>query len=123
MRLEPPHPTGDGHEMAFALAALFVASAASAKSVCWGSTSCHSSLLRRHPQDDLHHQCGRGATPVYAQDHQKTRGSFPNDAALKLLILAVKNAGLRWRQGVELTAAMGQFVIQFGECFPGTVRG
>jgi len=38
----------------------------------------------------------------------KTRGSFPNDeAALKLLYLAIKNAGLRWRRGVEWTAAMG----------------
>lgn len=28
----------------------------------------------------------------------KTRGSFPNDdAALKLLYLAIKNAGMRWR--------------------------
>jgi putative transposase len=50
----------------------------------------------------------------------KTRGSFPNDdAALKLLYLAIKNAGLRWRRGVEWTAAMGQFAIQFGERFPG----
>ena len=40
----------------------------------------------------------------------KTRGSFPNDdAALKLLYLAIKNAGLRWRRGMEWTAAMGQF--------------
>jgi putative transposase len=32
----------------------------------------------------------------------KTRGSFPNDeAALKLLYLAIKNAGLRWRRGIE----------------------
>ena len=47
----------------------------------------------------------------------KTRGSFPNDeAALKLLYLAIKNAGLRWRRGVEWTAAMGQFAIQF--CYP-----
>jgi len=31
----------------------------------------------------------------------KTRGSFPNDdAALKLLYLAIKNADLRWRRGV-----------------------
>ncbi|MGZ3415247.1 MAG: IS256 family transposase [Isosphaeraceae bacterium] len=53
----------------------------------------------------------------------KTRGSFPNDdAALKLLYLAVKNAGLRWRRSVEWTAAMGQFAIQFGERFPGTAR-
>jgi putative transposase len=36
----------------------------------------------------------------------KTRGSFPNeDAALKLLYLAIKNAGLRWRRGVEWTPA------------------
>jgi len=53
----------------------------------------------------------------------KTRGSFPNDdAALKLLYLAIKNAGLRWRRAVEWTAAMSQFAIQFGERFPGTTR-
>ena len=53
----------------------------------------------------------------------KTRGSFPNDdAALKLLYLAIKNAGMRWRRGIEWTAAMGQFAIQFGERFPGTAR-
>jgi len=54
----------------------------------------------------------------------KTRGSFPTDeAALKLLYLAIKNAGLRWRRGKEWTAAMGQFAIQFGTRFPGTARG
>jgi hypothetical protein len=38
----------------------------------------------------------------------KTRGSFPtDDAALKLLYLAIKNAGLRWRRGIEWTAANG----------------
>ena len=53
----------------------------------------------------------------------KTRGSFPNDeAALKLLYLAIKNAGMRWRRGIEWTAAMGQFAIQFGSRFPGTAR-
>jgi putative transposase len=53
----------------------------------------------------------------------KTRGSFPNDeAALKLLYLAIKNAGLRWRRGVEWTAAMGQFAIQFGDRFPGAAH-
>ena len=53
----------------------------------------------------------------------KTRGSFPNDdAALKLLYLAVRNTGLRWRRAVEWTPAMGQFAIQFGERFRGTVR-
>jgi len=51
----------------------------------------------------------------------KTRGSFPNDdAALKLLYLAIKNAGLRWRRGIEWTTAMGQFAIQFGARFPAT---
>ena len=53
----------------------------------------------------------------------KTRGSFPNDdAALKLLYLAIKNAGMRWRRGIEWTAAMGQFAIQFGARFPGSAR-
>jgi putative transposase len=53
----------------------------------------------------------------------KNRGSFPNDdAALKLLYLAIKNAGLRWRRSVDWTSAMGQFAIQFGDRFPGTAR-
>jgi putative transposase len=53
----------------------------------------------------------------------KTRGSFPNDdAALKLLYLAIKNAGLRWRRGIDWTAAMSQFAIQFGSRFPGSAR-
>jgi len=50
----------------------------------------------------------------------KTRGSFPNDdAALKLLYLAIRNAGLRWRRGTEWTTAMGQFAIQFSERLEG----
>jgi len=53
----------------------------------------------------------------------KTRGSFPTDeAALKLLYLAIRNAGVHWRRPVEWTAAMGQFAIHFGARFPGTVR-
>ena len=53
----------------------------------------------------------------------KTRGSFPNDdAALKLLYLAIRNAGMRWRRSTEWTAAMGQFAIQFGARFPGSAR-
>ena len=53
----------------------------------------------------------------------KTRGSFPNeDAALKLLYLAVKNAALKWRRPIEWTVAMGQFAIQFGSRFPGSAR-
>ena len=51
----------------------------------------------------------------------KTRGSFPNDeAAMKLLYLAVRNAGIHWRRPVAWTAAMGQFAIQFGERFAGS---
>ena len=49
----------------------------------------------------------------------KTRGSFPNDeAAMKLLYLAIRNAGIRWRRAIEWTKAMGQFAIQFGDRFP-----
>jgi putative transposase len=48
----------------------------------------------------------------------KTRGSFPtDDAAMKLLYLAIQNAGIRWRRPVEWTAAMGQFAILFGDRF------
>ena len=53
----------------------------------------------------------------------KTRGSFPNDdAALKLLYLAIRNARLKWRRGIAWTAAMGQFAIAFGARFPGSAR-
>lgn len=48
----------------------------------------------------------------------KTRGSFPNDeAAMKLLYLAIRNAGVHWRRPVEWTAAMSQFAILFGDRF------
>jgi putative transposase len=51
----------------------------------------------------------------------KTRGSFPNDeAAMMLLYLAIRNAGIQWRRPVAWTAAMGQFAIQFGERFAGS---
>jgi len=53
----------------------------------------------------------------------KTRGSFPTDeAAVKLLYLAIRNAGVHWRRPVEWTTAMGQFAIHFGARFPGTAR-
>ncbi len=49
----------------------------------------------------------------------KTRGSFPSDeAATKLLYLALRNAGMRWKRPVEWTAAMGQFAILFEDRFP-----
>ncbi len=53
----------------------------------------------------------------------KTRGSFPTDeAALKLLFLATRNAGVRWKRPIEWTAAMGQFAILFEGRFPASAR-
>jgi putative transposase len=53
----------------------------------------------------------------------KTRGSFPtDDAALKLLYLAIQNAGLRWKRPIEWTAAMSQFAILFGDRFTLSAR-
>ena len=53
----------------------------------------------------------------------KTRGSFPTDeAALKLLFLAIRNAGVRWRRPVAWTAALGQFAILFGDRFEASAR-
>ena len=53
----------------------------------------------------------------------KIRGSFPNDAAaLKLLYLAIRNAGLHWRRPIEWTAAMGQFAILYGDRFETSAR-
>ena len=44
----------------------------------------------------------------------KTRGNFPSDeAAAKLLFLAIRNAGMRWKRPVAWTDAMGQFAILF----------
>ncbi len=86
---------------------------------------CARAVLRvrpRHPQDDLHHNAVE-ALHRSLRKIIKTRGSFPtDDSALKLLYLAIKNAGLRWRRGIEWTAAMSQFAIQFGERFPGAAR-
>ena len=53
----------------------------------------------------------------------KTRGSFPSDeAATKLLFLAIRNAGVHWRRPIEWTAARGQFAILFEDRFPGAAR-
>ena len=53
----------------------------------------------------------------------KTRGSFPSDeAAMKLLFLAIQNAGVHWRRPIEWTAAMGQFAILFGDRFAASAR-
>jgi putative transposase len=53
----------------------------------------------------------------------KTRGSFPTDeAATKLLYLAIQNAGVHWRRPVEWTSAMSQFAILFGDRFAVSAR-
>lgn len=53
----------------------------------------------------------------------KTRGSFPSDeAATKLLFLAIRNAGIHWKRPVEWTAAMGQFAILFADRFAASAR-
>ena len=69
------------------------------------------------PEDDLYDQRGGEPEPILRKVI-KTRGSFPtDDAALKLLYLAIRNAGLRWRRPIEWTAAMSQFAILFGDRF------
>jgi putative transposase len=51
----------------------------------------------------------------------KTR--FPTDeAALKRLFPAIRNAGRRWRRAVEWTTAIGQFAILFGDRFEPSAR-
>lgn len=46
----------------------------------------------------------------------KTRGSFPSDeAALKLLYLAVQHAGMRWKPAIAWPEAKLQFMILFGD--------
>lgn len=53
----------------------------------------------------------------------KTRGSFPSDeAASKLLYLAIRNAGVNWRRPIAWTAAMGQFAIMFDDRFAASAR-
>jgi len=53
----------------------------------------------------------------------KTRGSFPTDeAALKLLFLAIRNAGVHWHKPIEWTVAIGQFAILFGDRFEPSAR-
>jgi transposase-like protein len=48
----------------------------------------------------------------------KTRDSFPNDeAAMKVLYLAIRNASVHWRRPIEWTAAVGQFAVLFGDRF------
>ena len=49
----------------------------------------------------------------------KTRGSFPSDeAATKLLYLALRNLGVHWKPAIEWRAAYAQFAIFFADRLP-----
>jgi putative transposase len=53
----------------------------------------------------------------------KTRGSFPSDeAATKLLYLALRNLGVHWRPAIEWRAAYTQFAIMFPDRLPAVIR-
>ena len=54
----------------------------------------------------------------------KTRGSFPNDdAATKLLYLALRNIKKGWKRSTrEWTAALNQFAILFGDRLAASAR-
>jgi hypothetical protein len=67
------------------------------------------------PSDQSSRQAWEHVVPLFALSLSKiikTRGRFPNDdAAIKLLHLAIQNAGIHWRRPIEWTAAMGQFAV------------
>jgi putative transposase len=51
----------------------------------------------------------------------KTRGSFPTeDAARKLIYLAITNAQKNWRRAYNWNAALVAFKIHFGDRLPDT---
>jgi putative transposase len=53
----------------------------------------------------------------------KTRGAFPSDeAATKLLYLALRNLGVHWKPAIDWRAAYAQFIIFFDERLPTTIR-
>src|SRR5207237_6105280 len=86
-----------------------------------GSTSSRSSPSRRRSAKMIYTTNAVEALNRSLRKIIKTRGTFPNDeAAMKLLYLAIRNAGIHWRRPVAWTAAMGQFAIQFGERFAGS---
>jgi putative transposase len=53
----------------------------------------------------------------------KTRGAFPNDeAAMKLLYLALRNLGVHWKPAVDWRSAYAQFAIFFPDRLTVTIR-
>ena len=68
--------------------------------------------------DHLHHQCHRvGAHPI-AQDHQDAGHGPTDEAATKLLWLALRNITADWSRATrEWKSAMNQFAILYAERF------
>jgi hypothetical protein len=66
----------------------------------------------------VHHECHRKSEHAAAQDHQDAR-PLPNDeAAIKLLWLALRNVLAKTvRAAFDWKSAMNQFAILFGERF------
>ena len=62
--------------------------------------------------------------PWLAQDHQNQaeEHSRPDEAATKLLYLALRNLGVHWKPAIEWRAAYAQFTIFFAERLPTTLR-
>jgi putative transposase len=53
----------------------------------------------------------------------KTRGSFPNEeAAIKLLYLALQNVAKKWHTIQNWQIALNHFAIHWEERFPARVR-
>ena len=53
----------------------------------------------------------------------KTRGAFPSDeAAMKLLYLALRDLAVHWKPAIEWRAAYAQFSIFFLDRLPTTIR-
>ena len=53
----------------------------------------------------------------------KNRGAFPSDeAAMKLIYLALRNLGVHWKPAIEWQSAYAQFPIFFPDRMPTTIR-
>ena len=72
----------------------------------------------RGPPGDLHHERDRGAQPPAPKSDQD-QGHFPSeDAARKLIYLAIQNAVPQWTRTRGWTKALLAFKIHFGDRLP-----
>src|SRR5450755_701895 len=72
------------------------------------------------PPRDLHHQLDRSAAPPDPQDHQDPRALPTQDAARKLIYLAITKAETRWQRVLHWPSALAAFKIEFGDRTPAT---